>query len=176
MGSHSVTCHMWVPVAVWQPCELLYTCYLLTYLLCGYSVIKLAITWFEFQFLKLATDMHFWNVESETRPTCKVHIAHSKCFLFIITSSVATLLVIIKGKHLLWAICTLQVGRGLGCRPSRNRIWCISALMTFGGNTFNNFPRNCTNQRNHNQNREEYSFSPPRPYIGLFLNGPNPAA
>ena len=23
---------MWVPVAVWQPCELLYTCYLLTYL------------------------------------------------------------------------------------------------------------------------------------------------
>ena len=22
---------MWVPVAVWQPCELLYTCYLLTY-------------------------------------------------------------------------------------------------------------------------------------------------
>ena len=24
---------MWVPVAVWQPCELLYTCYLLTYLL-----------------------------------------------------------------------------------------------------------------------------------------------
>ena len=27
---------MWVPVAVWQPCELLYTCYLLTYLLlCG---------------------------------------------------------------------------------------------------------------------------------------------
>ena len=27
---------MWVPVAVWQPCELLYTCYLLTYLLCVY--------------------------------------------------------------------------------------------------------------------------------------------
>ena len=24
---------MWVPVAVWQPCELLYTCYLLIYLL-----------------------------------------------------------------------------------------------------------------------------------------------
>ena len=24
---------MWVPIAVWQPCELLYTCYLLTYLL-----------------------------------------------------------------------------------------------------------------------------------------------
>jgi len=24
---------MWVPVSVWQPCELLYTCYLLTYLL-----------------------------------------------------------------------------------------------------------------------------------------------
>jgi len=24
---------MWVPVVVWQPCELLYTCYLLTYLL-----------------------------------------------------------------------------------------------------------------------------------------------
>ena len=22
---------MWVPIAVWQPCELLYTCYLLTY-------------------------------------------------------------------------------------------------------------------------------------------------
>ena len=26
---------MWVPVAVWQPCELLYTCYLLTYLTAG---------------------------------------------------------------------------------------------------------------------------------------------
>ena len=26
------TCGMRVPVAVWQPCELLYTCYLLTYL------------------------------------------------------------------------------------------------------------------------------------------------
>jgi len=25
-----ITCGMWVPVAVWQPCELLYTCYLLT--------------------------------------------------------------------------------------------------------------------------------------------------
>jgi len=28
-----IPCGMWVPVAVWQPCELLYTCYLLTYLL-----------------------------------------------------------------------------------------------------------------------------------------------
>jgi len=26
-----IPCGMWVPVAVWQPCELLYTCYLLTY-------------------------------------------------------------------------------------------------------------------------------------------------
>ena len=28
---------MWVPVAVWQPCELLYSCYLLTYLLTEYE-------------------------------------------------------------------------------------------------------------------------------------------
>ena len=28
-----IPCGMWVPVAVWQLCELLYTCYLLTYLL-----------------------------------------------------------------------------------------------------------------------------------------------
>ena len=27
--------HVSIPVAVWQPCELLYTCYLLTYLLTG---------------------------------------------------------------------------------------------------------------------------------------------
>jgi len=27
-----IPCGMWVPVAVWQPCELLYACYLLTYL------------------------------------------------------------------------------------------------------------------------------------------------
>ena len=26
-----IPCGMWVPVAVWQPCELLYTCYLLNY-------------------------------------------------------------------------------------------------------------------------------------------------
>ena len=26
-----IPCGMWVPVAVWQPCELLYTCYLLLY-------------------------------------------------------------------------------------------------------------------------------------------------
>jgi len=32
-GNTVIPCGMWVPVAVWQPCELLYTCYLLTYLL-----------------------------------------------------------------------------------------------------------------------------------------------
>jgi len=29
---------MFVPVAVWQPCELLYTCYLLTYLLTCFTL------------------------------------------------------------------------------------------------------------------------------------------
>ena len=33
---------MWVPVAVWQPCELLYTCYLLTYLLAYRNVAEFA--------------------------------------------------------------------------------------------------------------------------------------
>ena len=32
-----IPCGMWVPVAVWQPCELLYVCYLLTYLLTRFT-------------------------------------------------------------------------------------------------------------------------------------------
>jgi len=37
------------------------------------------------------------------------------------------------------------------------------------------YHRDCTNQRNHNQNRENFSFSRSWPWA-YFLNGPNAAA
>jgi len=47
--------------------------------------------------------------------------------------------------------------------------------MTPGGNKFNDFSENGTNQRNDNQNTEDFSFSRPWPWA-YFLNGPNAAA
>ena len=36
-GNTVIPYGMWVPVPVWQPCELLYTCYLLTYIGCAHT-------------------------------------------------------------------------------------------------------------------------------------------
>ena len=50
---------MWVPVAVWQPCELLYTCYLLTYLLTRIRGDSLCHT----------DILHYWGTESKMNRT-----------------------------------------------------------------------------------------------------------
>jgi len=91
---------MWVPVAVWQPCELLYTCYLLTYLL---YVMRPTVTfrvsehYNALAFIKIRRDLvstHFigfcilyhklntyrkkWNIRTIRLQYKKVKVAHTR--------------------------------------------------------------------------------------------------
>ena len=66
-----------------------------------------------------------------------------------------------------WTSCNLPK-LGLGRSLSRNRFWCILALKYDNWwQQFKWFSRNCTNYRNHNQNREDFSFSHPH-WMGLM--------